>query len=57
MKNMKKLSGYVSPMLTTVKIELEQVIAASREITGDDNSVTETWVDENVDAGEIELFQ
>lgn len=56
MKNMRKEVEYESPMLQVIEVEMEQTIAGSQKIEGDEETVTETWQDETLNTADIDLY-
>ena len=53
---MRKEVEYESPMLQVIEVEMEQTIAGSQKIEGDEETVTETWQDETLNTADIDLY-
>lgn len=48
--------NYESPVFVGIEVRLEQVIAASKEVSMDGGITQETWVEEDISTGDIELL-
>lgn len=53
---MRKEVEYETPLLQVMEIEIEQTIAGSQKIEGETGSVKETWEDETISTGDINLL-